>query len=76
MRAEKAKPCKCFLPHPAKPGGELSPRTFDALASDLAMRVWNRIAEIPTFNRLAPKDFPGFYESIQKALRPYVRREK
>jgi len=41
---------------------------FEPLASDLSIAVWNRIAQLPQFSNLHPKDFPLVYDSVLAAL--------
>ena len=42
---------------------------FEQLASDLSIAVWNRIAQLPQFGNLHPKDFPFVYESVHDELK-------
>jgi hypothetical protein len=49
-----------------------SPYDFDRFANEVAMAVWNRIAELPEFHHLKPKDYPSVYEALQNVLRPYA----
>ena len=42
---------------------------FEQLASDLSIAVWNRIAQLPQFGDLHPKDFPLVYESVYDELK-------
>ena len=41
----------------------------EQLASDLSIAVWNRIAQLPQFGNLHPKDFPFVFESVHDELR-------
>ncbi len=42
---------------------------FDQLASDLSIAVWNRLAQLPQFSNLHPKDFPAIFETVQSELK-------
>jgi hypothetical protein len=54
----------------------ISSSDFDGFANDVAMAVWNRIAELPQFHQLKPKDFADVYETLLHVLRPYAQPEK
>ena len=42
---------------------------FEQFASDLSIAVWNRIAQLPQFTKLHPKDFPLVYDSVHAELK-------
>jgi hypothetical protein len=42
---------------------------FEQFASDLSIAVWNRIAQLPQFTKLHPKDFPLVYETVHAELK-------
>jgi len=42
---------------------------YEQFASDLSIAVWNRIAQLPQFTKLHPKDFPLVYESVHAELK-------
>lgn len=42
---------------------------FEQLASDLSIAVWNRIAQLPPFGNLHPKDFPLVYDALYAELK-------
>jgi hypothetical protein len=41
----------------------------EQFASDLSIAVWNRIAQLPQFTKLHPKDFPLVYETVHAELK-------
>ena len=42
---------------------------IEQLASDLSISVWNRIAKIPRFRHLKPKDFALLFEAVHRSLK-------
>jgi len=42
---------------------------YEQFASDLSIAVWNRIAQLPQFAKLHPKDFPLVYETLHAELK-------
>lgn len=50
---------------------QISFADFDRFANDVAMAVWNRIAELPKFQHLQPQDYPRLFKTIQSVLKLY-----
>lgn len=44
---------------------------FDALASEVAAAIWNRIIENPAFHALKVCDYPGLFEAVSHSLASY-----
>ena len=52
-----------------KPATPLAADEFEQMASDLSIAVWNRIAQLPQFGNLHPKDFPLVYDALYAELK-------
>jgi len=53
----------------AKSGLQQTVDDFEQFASDLSIAVWNRIAQLPQFAKLHPKDFPLVYDTLHMELK-------
>ena len=42
---------------------------FENLSSELAIAVWNSIAQLPQFRELHPRDFSLIYEAVQAEMK-------
>ncbi len=47
---------------------QMGSEDIERTASRLSMAMWNRIAQLPQFAHLNPKDFPHFYEAVREEL--------
>jgi hypothetical protein len=50
----------------------MKPAEFEEFASELAMALWNQLAHTPHFNHLRPRDYPDFYDAVNRSLEPLV----
>ncbi len=58
------------MPRPSK-RTRIASSDLDHFANEVTMAVWNRIAELPEFHHLKPRDYAGLFETIQRVLKQY-----
>jgi hypothetical protein len=52
----------------------ISSPDIDSFANEVAMGVWNRLAELPEFQHLRPQHYPRLFETVQNVLKRYHKK--